>query len=410
NSLADRISALNAAIAKYERSGETANDLRDDRNLLLDTLSGLVNISCGGNETNPSMVDVQIGGIDLVTGVSVNRVEADGAYLHTEQIDELTDRIASVNADIAAAAAAGDPTDELTAALDGYIEDLSQFVEISTAADADGVTNILFCGVYLVQGSAQADIASAVEPDMTAWAELYRNRLTLDGASLDIGAGTVTGGSLYAHMEMVRGADAKAAGIPDYMSRLNALARAVAQNVNTIHKMGFTYPADGMPSVDGVNFFNVALIPDGSGGYVEDYSRITAGNFALGDAVLESVYNIAAAAEPVDLSNPATESGNHEIISKLIADLDNSGYYGMLNSIVGHLATTLKSGRSILDTKASLLGSIDTQRTSVSGVSTDEETTNLIVYKQTYQACSRVITAIDEMINTLVNNTGLVGR
>jgi flagellar hook-associated protein 1 FlgK len=46
----------------------------------------------------------------------------------------------------------------------------------------------------------------------------------------------------------------------------------------------------------------------------------------------------------------------------------------------------------------------------VSGVSIDEEATNMIQYQHAYQAAARVITTMDEMLNTLINDTGLVGR
>ena len=54
--------------------------------------------------------------------------------------------------------------------------------------------------------------------------------------------------------------------------------------------------------------------------------------------------------------------------------------------------------------------SIETQRMSISGVSMNEETTNLIVYQQSYNACSRVINALDEMLDILIRDTGVVGR
>ncbi len=49
------------------------------------------------------------------------------------------------------------------------------------------------------------------------------------------------------------------------------------------------------------------------------------------------------------------------------------------------------------------------QRQSVSGVSLDEEMTNLLQFQRGYQACARVMSAMDAMIDTLVNHTGTVG-
>jgi flagellar hook-associated protein 1 len=44
------------------------------------------------------------------------------------------------------------------------------------------------------------------------------------------------------------------------------------------------------------------------------------------------------------------------------------------------------------------------------GVNLDEEMTNMLLYQRAYQASARVITTMDEMLDTLVNRTGLVGR
>ncbi|NCB50710.1 MAG: flagellar hook-associated protein FlgK [Clostridia bacterium] len=410
NSLAEQISEMNKAIAQYERTGETANDLRDELNLLLDELSGVVNMTYSVNTNNSSMVDIQIGGLSLVNGTTVNEIEADSASNHITEIDALTTQIASINDDIALSGT-GTATAAQLADIQAYLTDLSQYIDISSSSDATtGITDVTFNGVSLVSGSDFTSIEDAAATDLTAWVGLYRNNLALDGGELSIDAGTVTSGELYAHIEMIEGSEAGVAGIPYYMSQLNELAQTIAQNVNTIHSKGYTYPQDGASSVTDINFFDVDMIPDGSGGYSGDYSKITAGNLSLSDEVLESVYNIAAAGAEVDLSAASTETGDNTIASELLEDLDDSGYYGMLNSIVGHLATTKYSSTSILDTKESLLESIDTQRESVAGVSTDEETTNLIIYQQTYTACARVITAIDEMIETLVSSTGLVGR
>ena len=46
----------------------------------------------------------------------------------------------------------------------------------------------------------------------------------------------------------------------------------------------------------------------------------------------------------------------------------------------------------------------------ISGVSLDEEATDMVRFQHAYQAAARVITTMDEMLNTLINGTGLVGR
>jgi flagellar hook-associated protein 1 FlgK len=52
----------------------------------------------------------------------------------------------------------------------------------------------------------------------------------------------------------------------------------------------------------------------------------------------------------------------------------------------------------------------DLAEASQSGVNLDEEMTNMIAYQQAYNAAARFMTAIDETLRTLIQNTGLVGR
>jgi flagellar hook-associated protein 1 len=49
------------------------------------------------------------------------------------------------------------------------------------------------------------------------------------------------------------------------------------------------------------------------------------------------------------------------------------------------------------------------RRQSASGVSMDEEMTNMVRFQRGYQASARVMSTMDEMLDTLINRTGKVG-
>ena len=63
-----------------------------------------------------------------------------------------------------------------------------------------------------------------------------------------------------------------------------------------------------------------------------------------------------------------------------------------------------------LDATNALVSSLDGQRQETSGVSIDEEMINLFKYQRAYEAAARIITAADEMLDTLINCVGVVGR
>jgi flagellar hook-associated protein 1 FlgK len=82
-------------------------------------------------------------------------------------------------------------------------------------------------------------------------------------------------------------------------------------------------------------------------------------------------------------------------------------YYN--NQITAFGLKVQDSTRKSSDTSV-VLDSLKQLQASESGVSLDEEAANLVSAQKAYQACARVLTTIDEMLNTLINSTGLVGR
>ena len=76
------------------------------------------------------------------------------------------------------------------------------------------------------------------------------------------------------------------------------------------------------------------------------------------------------------------------------------------NALVTQIGSDVKSAQSAQQTSQSLLSAISNQRQSISGVSLDEEMTNLLQYQQAYQASARVMNAINETLNTLINQVG----
>jgi flagellar hook-associated protein 1 FlgK len=68
-----------------------------------------------------------------------------------------------------------------------------------------------------------------------------------------------------------------------------------------------------------------------------------------------------------------------------------------------------QSGRLAQSTFA-LMASSDQRRQAVSAVSLDEEMTMMIQYQHAYNAAARNITAVDEMLDKIINGMGVVGR
>ncbi|MDR0952176.1 MAG: flagellar hook-associated protein FlgK [Oscillospiraceae bacterium] len=352
NTIANNIAELNKTIQSYEVAGQPANDLRDQRNSLLDELSGLADITYDIGADN--QLSIQIGGKDLVKHLTVTELKC------VETKNPLTGKM---------------------------------------------------------------DILTPVWTDNDAPLELQF-------------------GELKAHLDLQGGAnDADDdSSIAYFAKQLDTLARAIAQEVNRVHSGGYTHPAadPNGESKNGVHFFDgaVAVDDDGNGeqdtdvdgNLVWDYSAVNAGNFKLSDEVAGNVYMIASSNEKIvmDESDPnfnanlMTHVGNQENMREIakLFDLQNITYNGIsigsfegfLNGITLDVATVLNHSKNTQSTYTTQSADISSQREAISGVSLDEEMTNLIKYQHAYNGAARVITAMDEAINTIINSMGIVGR
>lgn len=93
--------------------------------------------------------------------------------------------------------------------------------------------------------------------------------------------------------------------------------------------------------------------------------------------------------------------------SALLGDVSLDTYY---SSMIGALGIQKQNIGRLADNQDALVTQITNWRESVKGVNMDEELTNMIRFQQGYNASSRVITTIDEMLDKLINGTGVVGR
>ena len=82
----------------------------------------------------------------------------------------------------------------------------------------------------------------------------------------------------------------------------------------------------------------------------------------------------------------------------------------LYRDLVVSLGFAVQSADQAAATQESLASSITSQIDAESGVSIDEEMANLLAFQRAYEAAARVLTAIDAVLETLINRTGVVGR
>jgi len=81
-----------------------------------------------------------------------------------------------------------------------------------------------------------------------------------------------------------------------------------------------------------------------------------------------------------------------------------------LKALIGNLGVDAKEANRNRDNQQSLVGMLDYKRESIQGVSMDEEMSNMIKFQHAYNASARMMTTMDEMLDVVINRLGLVGR
>ena len=116
--------------------------------------------------------------------------------------------------------------------------------------------------------------------------------------------------------------------------------------------------------------------------------------------------------------NPDGEMDNTNVLNmKNLLDQDftfNGEFTGTFSEFVTYITTALGSDMTLngsrLEASVTTAESVDESRTSVSGVSLNEEGIEMMTYNKAYQALARMMTTMDEQLDVLINKTGLVGR
>lgn len=185
--------------------------------------------------------------------------------------------------------------------------------------------------------------------------------------------------------------------VSDMKKRLNALINVMLREVNYLHRGGLNMKD---PATAGEDFF-VAI---NSGRPLE------MGNIQL-NSNLSELTNIAVSKTGANGDNSnALEIANlrnKSLIDDKTGILSLDDYY---QAIILHMGNNGSDADRISGSQSKLVQSSDAYRTSITGVSMDEEMTNMMKYKFAYDAASRALNVIDSMMETIVNRLGLVGR
>lgn len=294
-----------------------------------------------------------------------------------EYINNIGQQIGSLNDSIATAELTGHAANDLRDRRDYLVDELSQYVNTQAIEQDNGTYRVLIGSMALVDGNQVTTLKTA----STEEGAYIVSNIKFSGSSA---TPEITNGQLAGLLQM------RDEVIPDRQKELDDMAMGLVRKVNEYHRQG--YGADGET---GRNFF--------------DPSTTGAADIRLDDSIQGNDSYIAAS-----LNGEIGDNSNALQIASLRNELvmENEGatfgdYYG---GVIGKIGVKTRESNNISTNQESLVFHIENSRQAIEGVSLDEEMTNMIKYEHAYEAAARVITAMDEALNTVINGMGLVGR
>lgn len=443
NSIAQDLATVNKQINTIEINGSVANELRDKRDVLIDELSAIVDVSVTedpiydqtGNETGLYRYIVKIaGGQVLVDQNDYNQLEcvarSDKEKVNQTDIDGLYDIRWTHGPDFSLN----------NASMGGALKGLVQMRDGNNGEYFRGTTT------EIIHGGKTSQVTIKTEDAYLS--SMMKCNLSDTGGVINIGNQlynytdwTYEGNGVYtftidnvASDEPINatknnqlatvGSEIKYQGVPYYMQQMNEWIREFSAKVNGIFTEGLT--ADG----DDAGILFTAGYPKKNGQYTEDelndadgtgkgYYYMTAGNLSIVEALMK---NASLLGTRGNISDEVDENGQEIAgveqcaqVKKVLSMMSDKNQFsfrgrdagGFLECVLSDAALNASNANIFYATYLSLETNIDNQRTSISGVDEDEEAVSLVKYQNSYTLASKMISVLTEVYDRLILQTGV---
>jgi flagellar hook-associated protein 1 len=280
--------------------------------------------------------------------------------------NSLIQQIADLNSRILASSSETGSSPDLEDQRDLLVDRLSSMMAVTTVRHEDGTVGVIAGDTLLVDASMFQEITV---------------RTSGTGYAVGLVSGTdaiaLTGGSLKALSDLTTTV------LPGLRGQLDTMVAALVTKVNEIHRAGFTLAGD-----TGTDFF--------------DPAGLTASSFALAAPIAASSDAIAYAGSPAAPGDGSIALRLSTLGTTSLVALGNRTVREFFTEFATGVGTKVKDAQTEQDTAQTLSDNADSQRTSVSGVSLDEELTALVAQQQAYGAAARLITVAQDMADTML--------
>ncbi len=412
NSLGKTIQSLNDRIRKIEVGGvETANDLRDARNEALDTLSGLVNISY--SEDVYGSVRVKVEGTDFVASDTVYEIavseDADTGFYYPYWV---------INSQVVTDENGLEQLDLTNA----YVFDTTALISSEKGTDIGSLRAMLY-----LRGDKNADYTDIPVKPETPNPDDYTYKTADPEYAKAVAQYQLDLAEYDEKVEYYNSTIAQSVCM-NVEAEFDQLVHNVVITINDALKAGYDksggtlYAADdGSPlqifqkvESDGYTYNETT----GEWDYVEENTD--------DDYMSDTLYSIPNLQVNPDLVREAGklkfkyEDGtvDYDTVNALAQAFDADNYVlnpnvttkCSLNTYYTNLVSQVSNSgnvyKKLVESQEATVSSIDNKREEVTGVSSDEELTSMIKFQNAYNAASRYINVINEMLEHIINQLG----
>lgn len=311
---------------------------------------------------------------------SVSKTLSDSITLQNDSLVPLTsdinatlESIAQLNGQIKITELVSGNANETRDRRDQLVRDLASKIGITFTENSDGTTDI-----KLADGAAPALVtgSTAGSFSLVANAGKYDVYVTPPAGAAALVA--PVSGELGAVINL------RDTAIPAYMTKIDTLAKSVVDTVNAVHSTGFN-----LAGATGQDFFAPQATVNGA-----------AAAFSLAAGLTTAT--IAASGSLAALTG---DNSNALAIAKLVNDpttTSGATYSSYYTSLVSEVGLNVKSAKNNVAQDEAFTRQLDSLRESNSGVSLDEELTNLVKYQRSYQASAKLINTATEMMDIVI--------
>ena len=399
NGLTKEIARLNKNIMYAETNGGRANDLRDQRDLLVDQLSELTNINV--YEESNGQYTVVSNGMSLVQRENHLTLEM-SKPIHNEAygLSDFSIRVREAGG-VEYIPQAG----VLRALSDTIIQD-KRFID--KLADISATLLTTFNDVH--------KLGAGIDSEQTTWLNFFgQNHFkTEDGQEFDQKTytwhvDTATGQRWMeaANTKIVRTPSPPPPAQAVSMS-LQATTVGKPEELRSMQIINALQVCSEITAPGGQNLIAARQIADANGNKVTPVYGAGTANYVYGMNQINGTGDGTMAVELSKLFNiDQASTMNPRGSVRAVSEISINQYY---NGVMSKLGADAENLDKTLKQQEDLMTQIEQWRQSTSGVDWNEELTNMLKFQTGYGACSRVLTSMDEMLDKLINGTGMVGR